>query len=63
MTVCMLLEAPQATTGSLDPYGPPSVMLFSPAHACHSYTQAVFHERTPFFSTATVPYTKTYFRT
>ena len=30
MTVCMLLEAPQATTGALDPCGPPSVMLFFP---------------------------------
>ena len=30
MTVCMLLEAPQATTGALDPYGPPSIILFSP---------------------------------
>ena len=28
MTICMLLEAPQATTGAVGPYGPPSIILF-----------------------------------
>ena len=34
MTVCMLLEAPQATTGALDPYGPPSTTLSFPLCVC-----------------------------
>ena len=31
---CMLLEAPQATTGALDPYGLPSIILFFPVSSC-----------------------------
>ena len=34
MTLCMLLEAPQATTGALDPYGPPSII--------HKHTQVIY---------------------
>ena len=30
MSGCMLLEVPRATMGALDPYGPPSILLFFP---------------------------------
>ena len=37
MTVCMLLEAPRATTGALDPYGPPSIKLVFPDSLAHTH--------------------------
>ena len=38
-TVCMLLEAPQATMGGLDPNGPPYIILSFPDTHTHTHTQ------------------------
>ena len=42
MAVCILLEAPQATAGALDPYGPPFMILFFPI-PWHTHTHTHTH--------------------